>query len=126
MITNDDMDLVFHALAHQTRRRILDLVRDKPGQSVGELAKAFDVSRIAIMNHLKVLEEAELLISQKDGRTRRLYLNAMPIKAIQKRWIDSFSEVWADRLSFIKQAAEHVAKTNTKRKRKRKRDEEDD
>jgi len=122
MITNDDMDLVFHALAHQTRRRILDLVRDKPGQSVGELAKAFDVSRIAIMNHLKVLEEAELLISQKDGRTRRLYLNAMPIKAIQERWIDSFSEVWADRLSFIKRAAEHVAKTNTKRKR----DEEDD
>lgn len=122
MITNDDMDLVFHALAHQTRRRILDLVRDKPGQSVGELAKAFDVSRIAIMNHLKVLEEAELLISQKDGRTRRLYLNAMPIKAIQERWIDSFSEVWADRLSFIKRVAEHVAKTNTKRKR----DEDDD
>ena len=116
MITNDDMDLVFHALAHQTRRRILDLVRDHPGQGVGELAKAFDVSRIAIMNHLKVLEEAGLLISQKDGRTRRLYLNAMPIQAIHERWIDAFSEVWADRLSFIKQAAEHVAKSNTKMK----------
>lgn len=116
MITNDDMDLVFHALAHQTRRRILDLVRDQPGQGVGELAKAFDVSRIAIMNHLKVLEEAGLLISQKDGRSRRLYLNAMPIQAIHERWIDSFSEVWADRLSFIKQAAEHVARTNTKHK----------
>ncbi|MEO1553701.1 MAG: helix-turn-helix transcriptional regulator [Pseudomonadota bacterium] len=114
MITNDDMDLVFHALAHQTRRRILDLVRDQPGQGVGELAKAFDVSRIAIMNHLKVLEEAGLLISQKDGRTRRLYLNAMPIQAIHERWIDAFSEVWADRLSFIKQAAEHVAKSNNK------------
>lgn len=116
MITNDDMDLVFHALAHQTRRRILDLVRDKPGQGVGELAKAFDVSRIAIMNHLKVLEEAGLLISQKDGRTRRLYLNAMPIQAIHERWIDAFSEVWADRLSFIKQAAEQVAKSNTRKK----------
>ncbi|MEM6558002.1 MAG: helix-turn-helix transcriptional regulator [Pseudomonadota bacterium] len=116
MITNDDMDLVFHALAHQTRRRILDLVRDKPGQSVGELAQAFDVSRIAIMNHLKVLEEAGLLISQKDGRTRRLYLNAMPIQAIHERWIDAFSEAWADRLSFIKQAAEHVAKSNTRKK----------
>ena len=116
MITNDDMDLVFHALAHQTRRRILDLERDHPGQGVGELAKAFDVSRIAIMTHLKVLEEAGLLISQKDGRTRRLYLNAMPIQAIHERWIDAFSEVWADRLSFIKQAAEHVAKSNTKMK----------
>ena len=116
MITNDDMDLVFHALAHQTRRRILDLVRDRPGQSVGELAKAFDVSRIAIMNHLKVLEDANLITSQKDGRSRRLYLNAMPIQAIHERWIDGFSAYWADRLSIIKQAAEHVAQTNTVRK----------
>lgn len=113
MITNGDMDLVFHALAHQTRRRILDLVRDRPGQSVGELAKAFDVSRIAIMNHLKVLEEASLLVSQKDGRSRRLYLNAMPIQAIQERWIDGFSAHWADRLSFIKQASEQIARVNT-------------
>ena len=116
MITNDDMDLVFHALAHQTRRRILDLVRDHPGQTVGELAKAFDVSRIAIMNHMKVLEEANLLVSQKDGRSRRLYLNAMPIQAIHERWIDGFSAYWADRLSFIKQAAEQVAKINAQPK----------
>jgi DNA-binding transcriptional ArsR family regulator len=116
MITNDDMDLVFHALAHKSRRRILDLVRDQPGQGVGELAKAFDVSRIAIMNHLKVLEEAGLLVSQKDGRTRRLYLNAMPIQAIHERWIDAYSGFWADRLSFIKQAAERVAQVNTKHK----------
>ncbi len=114
MITNDDMDLVFHALAHKSRRRILDLVRDQPGQGVGELAKAFDVSRIAIMNHLKVLEEAGLLVSQKDGRTRRLYLNAMPIQAIHERWIDAYSGFWADRLSFIKQAAEGVAQVKTK------------
>lgn len=113
MFTNDDMDQVFHALAHQTRRRILDLVRDRPGQSVGELAKAFDVSRIAIMNHLRVLEDANLLVSQKDGRSRRLYLNAMPIQAIHERWIDGFSAYWADRLSFIKHAAEHVAGINT-------------
>ena len=116
MITNDDMDLVFHALAHQTRRRILDLVRDQPGQTVGELAQAFDVSRIAIMNHMKVLEDAGLLISQKDGRARRLYLNAMPIQAIHERWIDGFSAYWADRLSFIKHAAEQVAKINTQPK----------
>ena len=116
MITNDDMDLVFHALAHQTRRCILDLVRDQPGQTVGELAKGFDVSRIAIMNHMKVLEEAGLLVSQKDGRSRRLYLNAMPIQAIHERWIDGFSAYWADRLSFIKQAAEQVAKINTQPK----------
>jgi len=113
MITNDDMDQIFHALAHQSRRRILDLVRERPGQTVGELAKSFDVSRIAIMNHMKVLEEAGLLVSQKDGRSRRLYLNAMPIQAIHERWIDGFSAYWADRLSFIKQASEQVARMNT-------------
>lgn len=117
MITSDDMDAVFHALAHQTRRRILDLVRDQPGQGVGELAKAFDVSRIAIMNHLKVLEDAGLLVSQKDGRSRRLYLNAMPIQAIHERWIDAYSGFWADRLSFIKHAAEGVAHEISKRKK---------
>ena len=116
MITNDDMDLVFHALAHQSRRRILDLVRDQPGQSVGALASGFDVSRIAIMNHLKVLEEAGLLVSQKDGRTRRLYLNAMPIHAIHERWIDAYSGYWADRLSFIKHAAEQVVHSRINQK----------
>lgn len=116
MFTNDDMDAVFQALAHTTRREILDLVRDKPGQGVGELAKAFDVSRIAVMNHLSVLEKAGLLISQKDGRTRRLYLNAMPIHAIHERWVDAYSAHWADRMSFIKSAAEQAAKSNTKPK----------
>lgn len=116
------MDLVFHALAHQTRRRILDLVRDRPGQRVGELAQAFDVSRIAIMNHLKVLEEATLLVSRKEGRSRRLYLNAMPIQAIHERWIDGFSAYWADRLSFIKQAAEQVAKNNARPSKRGERD----
>ncbi|MEL8056132.1 MAG: helix-turn-helix transcriptional regulator [Pseudomonadota bacterium] len=109
MITHEDMDLVFHALAHKTRRAILDLVRDRPGQGVGELAKGFDVSRIAIMNHLKVLEEAGLIISRKDGRTRRLFLNAMPIQEIHERWITGYSAYWTDRMSFIKQAAERAA-----------------
>ncbi|MEM1150222.1 MAG: helix-turn-helix transcriptional regulator [Pseudomonadota bacterium] len=113
MITNDDMDQVFHALSHQTRRRILDLVRDQPGQGVGELAKSFDVSRIAVMNHLAVLEGADLIISRKDGRTRRLFFNAMPIQAIHERWIDAYSAYWADRMSFIKQAAEQAAKSKS-------------
>lgn len=116
MITSDDMDLVFHALAHQTRRVILDRLRDMPGQSVGELAKGFDVSRIAIMNHLKVLEEAGLLISQKEGRSRRLYLNAMPIQMIHERWLDTYSAFWADRLSFIKDTAERVTNLQSKPK----------
>ena len=107
MITNEDMDHVFHALAHETRRHMLDLLRDAPGQGVGELAAHFDVSRIAVMNHLAVLEAANLVVSEKEGRTRRLYLNLVPIQMIYDRWTDSFSGHWAGRLTAIKYAAEN-------------------
>ena len=58
MFTNDDMDSVFQALAHTTRRKMIDIVRAEPRISVGALAAYFDVSRIAVMNHLAVLEKA--------------------------------------------------------------------
>lgn len=110
MITDDEMDHVFQALAHATRRTILDLLRHKPGQGVGELAAHFDTSRIAVMNHLAVLEKAGLVTSQKEGRTRRLYLNAVPIRMIQERWSDEFSDHWAGRLTGIKHLAEQAAR----------------
>ena len=111
MFTNDeDMDAVFHALAHTARRQMLDLLRETPGLSVGELAKNFDVSRIAVMNHLTVLERANLVVSKKDGRARKLYLNAMPIQDIHERWTDTFSAHWAERVNIIKNAAETVAR----------------
>lgn len=109
MITNDDMDSVFHALAHTTRRAMLDHLRAQPGLPVGKLASHFDVSRIAVMNHLAVLEKANLVISEKDGRSRRLYLNAMPIQDIHERWTDTYSAHWADRANIIKHAAEAAA-----------------
>ena len=109
MFTENEMDRVFAALSHSSRREVLDLLRDKPGQTVGELASNFDVTRIAVMNHLKVLEEAQLIISEKDGRSRRLYLNAAPIQAIHERWTDTFSAHWLDRMSLIKSVAEAAA-----------------
>lgn len=109
MLTSNDADLVFHALAHKIRRKILDLARDNPGQSVGELAKAFDVSRIAVMNHLKVLESASLIVSEKDKRSRRLYLNPVPIQMIYDRWTDDYSGYWAERMTSIKYSAERTA-----------------
>ena len=109
------MDSIFQALAHVTRRTMLDHVRNKPGLTVGELAQKFDVSRIAVMNHLAVLEKANLVISEKDGRSRRLYLNAMPIQDIHERWTDSYSAHWADRVNIIKHAAEAVARKTTRR-----------
>lgn len=104
-----DMDAVFTALAHETRRRILDLLRDQPGSGVGEIAESFDVSRIAIMKHLTVLESAHLIVSQKDGRTRRLYFNAAPIQMIYDRWTDDYSGYWAGEITRLKYLAEKRA-----------------
>jgi DNA-binding transcriptional ArsR family regulator len=100
------MDAVFAALAHETRRQILDLVKQSPGAGVGEIAAHFDVSRIAIMKHLAVLEAANLLISQKDGRTRRLHFNAAPIQMIYDRWTSDYSAYWAGELTRLKYVAE--------------------
>lgn len=105
-IDDGDTDAVFQALAHESRRRMLDVVRHRPGVGVGALAQEFDVSRIAVMKHLAVLEEAGLIVSQKDGRTRRLYFNAVPIQLIYDRWTDDYSGYWSRRLTDIKYAAE--------------------
>ena len=115
MITNDHMDAVFQALGHATRRAMLDQARAKPGLTVGEMASNFDVSRIAVMNHLAVLEKADLIISERVGRTRKLFLNAMPIQEIHERWTDMFSAHWADRVSIIKQAAEAATRNSSRR-----------
>jgi len=111
MITESDMDEIFQALAHETRRAILDRLRNEPGLAVGKLASHFDVSRIAIIQHLRVLEQADLIVSEKDGRSRRLYLNAVPIQRIYDRWTDLFSGHFASRLTSIKRAAEEAART---------------
>ncbi len=79
------------------------------GISVGELATCFDVSRIAVMNHLAVLEKAGLVISEKDGRARRLYLNVAPIQMIYDRWTDEYSGYWANRITNIKYNAEKAS-----------------
>jgi DNA-binding transcriptional ArsR family regulator len=119
---DQDMDAVFAALAHETRRRVLDLLRERPGSAVGEIAAEFDVSRIAIMKHLAVLEEAHLIVSQKDGRTRRLYFNAAPIRMIYDRWTDDYSGYWAGEITRLKYLAEARAQVGSK-KPKRGRDE---
>ncbi len=113
-MTNEETDQLFHALSHQIRRHILDLLRAEPGLAVGELAKSFDVSRIAVMNHLAVLEKANLVISQKEGRSRRLYINIMPIHEIYERWADNYSSIWSNRLSDIKTLAERAAAAQRK------------
>jgi len=88
---DSDIDAVFKALAHPRRRLILDQLKDRP-QTTGSLCENFsDMDRCTVMQHLKVLEEADLVIVRREGRERWNYLNALPIKAIQDRWIGDYA-----------------------------------
>ncbi|WP_306252475.1 helix-turn-helix transcriptional regulator [Parvularcula sp. IMCC14364] len=114
MIEDGKTDQVFQALASAARRQMLDLVRIHPGIAVGTLAESFDFTRIAVMKHLSVLESADLVISEKSGRTRKLYFNAIPIQIIYDRWSDEYSAYWSSKLTLIKYQAESKATNNTK------------
>ena len=102
----ESMDKLFHALASSVRREMLDILKAAPGSAVASVAAHFDVSRIAVMKHLKVLEDAGLVISEKRGRTRHLYFNAAPIQMIYERWTTEFSAEWAGRLTLFKHTVE--------------------
>lgn len=99
MTTNYQMDRVFAALSHSARGEMLDHLSNQPGVTLGQSAQKFDVSRIAVMNHLKVLEDAQLVNREKEGRTGRLHLHAVPLQTIYERWTDRFSAHWLDRMS---------------------------
>lgn len=114
MFTDQDMSAIFQALSHESRRQILDILKAEPGLPVGELAKHFDVSRIAVMNHITVLEQAGLVISEKEGRLRRLWLNAAPLQMIQDRWLGDYTEQFARRVTGLKFAAEAAARKEKK------------
>lgn len=116
MLHDSDMDAIFQALANESRRRMLDLVKESPGINVGTLAGEFEVSRVAVMKHLRVLEEADLIVSEKAGRTRRLYFNAVPIQLIHDRWMTDYSAYWSGNLTQLKFTAEARARNENKKK----------
>jgi predicted transcriptional regulator len=101
------LDAVFSALANESRRRILDIVKQSPGCSVLHVAGFFTVSRISVMKHLRILEAAGLLLSEKHGRTRKLYFNAVPIQLIYDRWTTEYSALWASQLTRLKYRVEN-------------------
>lgn len=98
-------DAVWGALNDATRREILDLLRIAP-RTTGDLCDGFDVTRFAVMKHLRVLEAAGLVVSEKRGRTRTNYLNPVPLQQIYRRWIAPFDALPADRLLTIKRLTE--------------------
>jgi DNA-binding transcriptional ArsR family regulator/uncharacterized protein YndB with AHSA1/START domain len=88
---------VWLALSDPTRRRILDLLRERP-RITGEIASQFDISRIAVMRHLQVLAAAGLITSRKRGRERWHYLNSVPLQRMYERWVDTHAASWASGL----------------------------
>jgi len=104
--SHEIMDKIFKALSDKNRRQILDLVKKKPGINVNELTEYFEFSRFAVMKHLKIMVEAELIVPQKSGKNKLLYINPMPIQYIYDRWISKFSQVWASSLSQLKYSLE--------------------
>jgi len=105
-LDEDALDDLFLALASRTRREILDIVSREPGCTVGAVAERFEMSRIGIHKHLAVLEEAGLVVSERRGRERRLWFNAVPIQWIHERWSERYREFWAGRLVRLKLEAE--------------------
>ncbi|MFC4082284.1 ArsR/SmtB family transcription factor [Amycolatopsis samaneae] len=85
-------DLVFKALADPTRRFLLDQLHARDGRTLTELESEVDMSRFGVMKHLKLLEEAGLVITRKEGREKRHFLNPVPIRQIHDRWIDKYTE----------------------------------
>ncbi len=102
----DQLDLVFHALASQPRRDILAAVRAAPGCNVNTIAEQFDMSRIGVMKHLAVLEAASLIVTEKVGRERQMFFNPVPIQQIHEMWTDEFTRHFAGSLTKLKRAIE--------------------
>ncbi len=101
-----DSDLAFRALADPTRRALLDRLNARDGQTLGELAGHFDVTRQAVAQHLEVLEAANLVATVRRGREKLHYLNPVPIYEIYERWIVQFDRQHLDVLHHLKREVE--------------------
>ena len=103
-VTDDDR--VFKALADPTRRFLLDLLFARDGRTLSELESELDMTRFGAMKHLKVLEEAELVVTRKQGREKHHFLNPVPIRLIHDRWIDKYTERRVTALTDLKHELE--------------------
>jgi uncharacterized protein YndB with AHSA1/START domain len=111
-VTDDDA-AVFKALADPTRRRLLDLLLERGGRTLAELSAPFepDMTRFGVMKHLRVLVDAELVVARPDGRSTRHYLNPVPIREVNRRWMDKYVEQRADTLIDLKRMLEDTPMT---------------
>lgn len=88
----DALHPVFRALADPTRRFLLDLLFERDGRTLTELESELEMTRFGVMKHLRVLEEADLVVTRRSGREKLHYLNPLPIRMVHDRWIDKYTE----------------------------------
>jgi DNA-binding transcriptional ArsR family regulator len=100
------MDAVFKALADEARRQLLDRLHAKGGQTLGELCEGLGMSRQGVTKHLAILEDANLIATQKRGREKLHYLNPVPINDIAERWVKKFERGRLRALADIKRQLE--------------------
>src|ERR1700709_1002628 len=96
------MDAVFRALADTTRRSLLDELFKEDGQTLSALEARLPMTRFGVMKHLKVLEEAGVVVARRRGREKLHFLNPVPIRLVHDRWVSKYAEPWAAGLSDLK------------------------
>ena len=104
-----DDDLVFRALADPTRRHLLDRLFERDGRTLTELESELEMTRFGVMKHLRILEEAGLVVTRREGRQKLHYLNPVPIRLIHDRWIDKYRERQVSVLAYLKSVLEETA-----------------
>ena len=104
-----DDDRVFKALADPTRRHLLDRLFEREGRTLTDLESGLEMTRFGVMKHLRVLEEAGLVVHRRAGREKLHYLNPVPIRLIHDRWIDKYTERHVEALSHLKAELEASA-----------------
>ena len=100
------MDNVFRALADPTRRKLLDELFKKDGQTLSALERRLPMTRFGVMKHLRVLEDAGLVVTRRRGREKVHFLNPVPIRLVHDRWVNKYTEPWAATLSELKHTLE--------------------
>src|SRR3954466_2482809 len=100
------MDAVFKALADPARRRLLDELFREDGQTLSTLEGRFSMTRFGVMKHLRVLEDAGLVLTRRRGREKLHFLNPVPIRLVHDRWVSKYAEPWVADLSDIKSRLE--------------------
>jgi uncharacterized protein YndB with AHSA1/START domain len=100
------MDEVFRALADPTRRSLLDELFKEDGQALSALERRLPMTRFGVMKHLKVLEQANLVVTRRRGREKLHFLNPVPIRLVHDRWVSKYAEPWAATLSGLKHRLE--------------------